>query len=98
MLDNTAFLIRFPEFASNPEMVTAKLAEAVEELNPSVYGDASETGGTYDLAQGYLAAHMLAISPLGKNARMLDDGDGSTPYGRRYREIRKQLAPRGFVT
>jgi len=87
---------RFPEFYSNPELSQAKLDEAAFSLNPSVYG--ADTTDTYQLAQGYLAAHLLAISPLGKNARLTDDGDGDTPYGRRYRQIRHQLAPRGIVT
>lgn len=95
MLTQSDFLIRFPEFApaASSGLVQSKLDEALGALNPEVYQHQLE------FAQGYLAAHLLAISPLGKNARLEDDpSNGDTPYGRRYRQIRKQLAPRGFVT
>tara|TARA_R100001198_G_C5122651_1_gene144658 strand:- start:99 stop:386 length:288 start_codon:yes stop_codon:yes gene_type:complete len=95
MLTQAEFLIRFPEFtpAAPSGLVQSKLDEALGALNPSVYGHQLDT------AHGYLAAHLLAINPLGKNARLEDDpANGDTPYGRRYKQIRKELAPRGFVT
>ena len=93
MLSRADFLVRFPEFYPKEDLVESKLEEALLQLNPEVYGD------SMDLAQGYLAAHLLSINPLSKNARKLDQGtDYSTPYGRSFYDIRRQLSPRGFVT
>ena len=94
MVTVSEFLIRFPEFApaETGGLIQAKLDEAVLSLCASSYGD------SFDLAHGYLAAHLLAISPFGRTNRMVDDEGNPTSYLLRYREIRAEVVPRSFVT
>jgi hypothetical protein len=71
------FLIAYPEFdvigAETPELVDAKLAEA--ELFVS-----DTWGGKRDQIVGLLAAHLLAVSPSGRNAK-LSSSMGKSTYG-----------------
>lgn len=88
------FLVRFPEFtpASSSGLVQAKIDEAAGGLNTDVYGS------RLDEAHGYLAAHLLAISPFARNSRMTDESENPVSYWNRYAEIRKAVSPRGFTT
>lgn len=83
----TQFRIRFPEFVRiGDEMIKAFLADAALEL------DANVLGNKYDAAQGYLAAHKLALSPAGVNARLSDPKDGTTTYNRHFKAIIRKAA------
>jgi hypothetical protein len=77
-MDLATFRVQYPEFktALDP-FVQAFLDAAAREINPTELGEA------YDNAHGLLAAHKLAISPFGKQARMVNE-DGSTTYEKEY--------------
>lgn len=69
-----AFRIRYPEFRTAVDpFVQSVLDSAATELN------ATEIGAPFDEAHGLLTAHKIAISPLGTNARTLND-KGQTTY------------------
>ena len=59
------FLQRFPEFADTEnKLLEMALGEAQSEMNPQYWGE------LFDVASSYLAAHKLAISPLGEPSRL----------------------------
>lgn len=75
------FIVRHAEFRPAPqETVVACLTAAANELS------AAEIGLPYDEAHGLLAAHKLALSPFGRNARMVRD-DGTTTYGDEFKAV-----------
>jgi hypothetical protein len=72
------FRVQYPEFKSALDpFVQAFLDAAAREINPTELGEA------YDNAHGLLTAHKLAISPFGKQARMVNE-DGRTTYENEY--------------
>jgi hypothetical protein len=84
-----AFKLTFPEFnldgdadatipAIQDALITAKLAEAEGQIDRGVF----QTETNADSAVKYLAAHLLACSPSGINARLVKDkkGDPRTLY------------------
>lgn len=80
------FLVRFPEFArADADLVEAKLEEAARRVDASVWG-AKADDGTY-----YLAAHLLAVSPFGMNARLASDR-GSSTYLEEYRRMQRAVS------
>jgi hypothetical protein len=82
----TQFLTQFPEFASTDlAMVQAILTAALLEIDASVWGPKADQG------QAYLAAHKLALSPFGQQARMVAK-DGSTTYEKHYKSLMGQVA------
>jgi hypothetical protein len=86
-MDITAFRLTFPELnTASDTLVTRFLASAARSIDSDLFGD------RYDDAQGYLAAHLLCLSPYGKNARLSSDS-GKTTYGTRYEEIRFEVVP-----
>ena len=68
------FRVLHPEFAKVPDnLVQGELDSALRQLNELVWLDLLNDG------QRYLAAHQLALSPFGTNARMvMKDGQGTT--------------------
>jgi hypothetical protein len=83
-VDLATFRSRFPEFrTAGDAFVTACLNEAASELN------SDELGDSYDGAHGLLAAHKLAVSPFGTNARMVDER-GTTAYEREFSNVCKR--------
>lgn len=84
------FLERFPEFEStgstNPGFVQRKLDEAWRRTPAAAWGDKAQD------AHGYLAAHLLAISPFGRDARMASK-DGTTTYGNERIRMENEEAP-----
>jgi hypothetical protein len=83
------FLARFPEFEPAPKaMVEAALSEARRNVDAEVFGDKT------DDAIRWKAAHLLAISPFGQQARLISK-DGSTTYGKYFWELAKSVTP-GF--
>lgn len=66
-------LERFPEFTDvNEVLVSAKLAEAGRRVSASVTGD------LYQDLVAYLAAHLIATSPQGQQARLASEAGSST--------------------
>lgn len=80
------FITQFPEFRTvDLNLVKAMLDAALLEIDVAVWRAKADQG------QAYLAAHRLAMSPFGQNAR-LSAKDGNTTYYTHYKEIRSQVA------
>lgn len=76
------FRSNYPEMSAISDLLVGTfLARAASSLDIGVYG------GLYDEAHGCLAAHLLVLSPYGKNARLQSE-KGKTTYGNRFDEIR----------
>jgi hypothetical protein len=93
-IDNATFVERFPEFAeidtSYPAQVTARLDAAKHFVSASLWGSRYEDGVFYK------AAHLLAMSPLGENARLESGVD--TTYDVVFRSMLLSLPVRGLVS
>jgi len=80
-----AFLARYPEFNTAPDgMVAAALAEATLAV-----GDVWED--LRDEIIGLEAAHRLAISPFGRDAKM-SSGLGKSTYGEQLEKRKRMMA------
>lgn len=91
-MDTATFRARFPEFrAASDTLVDAVITEATARIASETFGDLTDT------AIGYLAAHLLATSPLGASQRLEDDKTETT-YFKEYRALGRQTAIRSFVT
>lgn len=75
------FRARFPEFANLPD---ATIQDAID--RGAAQADATVFGTLVDEATGYLAAHFLALSPFGQQAR-LTAVDGKTTYMTHYMRL-----------
>ena len=88
-----AFLESFPEFtdvhAEYPTLLDAKLGEAGRRVSASVTGD------LYPDLVGYLAAHLVATSPQGQQARQASD-KGRTTYLDEYERL-SRVVPIGTM-
>lgn len=90
------FIVDFPEFASITQAyIEVKLAEAEAMLDELAFG---ETGNAlYNVAVGYKAAHLLAVSPYGQQLQLTSD-DGSSVYSRVFEtELLPLVARRGMI-
>ena len=77
------FLKRFPEFENTEaKLIEMALAESEEEMSSSYWGALFET------ASYYLAAHKLAISPMGESCRLQTQSE-KTIYQLEYERLRK---------
>lgn len=86
-----SFMAGNPEFSKTPQgLIAAKLAEAVLEVDPVIWGRLTDTGVTY------LTAHKLALSPFGQNARLVAK-DGTTTYQTHYKRLVGIVAIGGIV-
>lgn len=73
-MDTLTFKARFPEFGRLPDpTIQDAINRGVAQTNANVMGTMT------DESIGYLAAHFLALSPYGQQARMVAK-DGSTTY------------------
>lgn len=76
---------RFPEFANtDSDLITAAIANAVDQINEDVWGDKTDQGVTW------LTAHFLATSPFGEPARLSDDMN-NTRYYIIFKSLRSQV-------
>lgn len=67
------FIERFPEFrTAKIETIEAVIADAVLEVDPAVWGTKT------DLGVKYTAAHLLALSPFGRQAKLVSKTGGTT--------------------
>lgn len=86
-----AFVVQFPEFEDvDATLLNAMLAAALLEIDVDVWGAKADQG------QAYLAAHKLALSPFGNNAKMVVNGigaglHGNTTYGTHYDSLVLQV-------
>ena len=88
-VDLDSFLARFPEFEPATEpMIRSAIAEAINNVDASVFKTKTDEGVRWK------AAHLLAISPWGQQARMVSK-DGSTTYGMQFHKLARSVTP-GF--
>ena len=81
------FIVQFEEFQDCPvDFLQAYLDDAETCIDRSVWGDKG------DIGQKYLAAHNIALSPFGQNARLIAKGAKTTTYFSRYETVRNQVA------
>lgn len=86
------FLTQFPEFKGvELDLVQAHLDAAALEIDVDIWGLKADQG------QAYLAAHKMALSPYGQNARLSTD-DGRTTYFTHYKALRLQVTSGFRVT
>ena len=89
-MDLPTFLNQFPEFGDantqSPALVPAMLAAALNELDPTVWGDQVDQG------QAYLAAHLLATSPYGQAAKMFNSKDGTSTYWWNFQRLKRNVS------
>lgn len=87
-MDPAALKVRFPELKSCPvDTLQAVIDAASNELN------SDELGAAYPEAWALLAAHKLAVSPYGRNARMLNDKGESTYYTEFLAVLQRTVVP-----
>ena len=80
-VDFTSFVADFPEFEpAGRQLVESKLADARLRVDAAVWEAKT------DLGVKYLAAHLLALSPFGQQARLVAK-DGSTTYGKHHKQM-----------
>jgi hypothetical protein len=74
-LSSAQFLERFPEFdRASPDLIAARLAEAYRRTPDRIWGDLADDGA------GYLAAHLLALSPFAAELKLVGK-ERTTIYG-----------------
>lgn len=89
-MDLLTFRILAPEFRSaDNEFVQGYLDAAAVMLN------AAEYGAAYDTAHRLLASHMMAVTPFGRNARMLNDKGESTYESEFVKVTSRSITPLG---
>lgn len=90
------FIVDFPEFSEvTKAYLEVKLAEAAVLLDELAFGEADND--LYNVAVGYMAAHLLAVSPFGKQLQLASD-DGSSVYSKVFdRNILPLVARRGML-
>lgn len=81
------FRVRFPEFGKLPDPT---IADAI--LRASNQTAAGVWGNLADEAIGYLAAHMLALSPYGQQARLEVKGVPTTTYMMHWKRLARMKA------
>lgn len=85
-----AFRVRFPELAAASDtFVQAMLDDATLRCSASFWGT------LHALGVGYLAAHMLALSPWGQSAKLIDK-IGQSTYGIAYNQLLRSLPAVGI--
>ena len=88
-VDLDSFLVRFPEFEPATEpMIREALGEASRNVDPDVFKEKT------DDAIKWKAAHLLAITPFGQQARLVAK-DGTTTYGKHFAKLVRSVTP-GF--
>lgn len=82
----SSFRIQFKEFNGvSDELVQSMLDAAILEIDRYIWGAKADQG------QAYLAAHKLATSPFGQNAKMVAK-DGTTTYEKNYIKLVRQVS------
>lgn len=85
-MDLSTFRTEYPEFHTAADvLVTPWLARASLQLDADLCGD------RYDEVHGLLTAHLLALSPHGKNQRLIIKGTPSSIYWSRFENVRIEI-------
>lgn len=81
-----AFITRYPEFeTTDPDLVSAVLAEVGFGLDPTVYGL------RFDAAHGALTAHRLWMSPAGVSLRGDSTQTDTSDYLKAFQQVRREV-------
>ena len=96
MLTAALFYAKFPEFQGVPQgQIEQYLSDAALEMDACVWGS------LFDAGQGYLAAHALALSPFGQNAKAVVktvNGAFTSMYEVNYRRLQREVSSGFRVT
>lgn len=93
-VDYAAFIASFPELASAGQtLIEAKIAEAELRVGGVAYWI---NESTRDLGVLYRAAHLLALSPYGMQAKLVSK-EGKTTYGAHFDDLVTECGPGFFV-
>jgi hypothetical protein len=85
-------VVQFPEFgAVDTTFLQAHLNAAVLEVDANIWGAKVDQGIMY------LAAHKIALSPFGNNAKLVAK-DGTTTYEKHYSRLKLQVSSGFRVT
>lgn len=91
MVSFADFIAQFPEFDGCTEAFVQRfLDDAETRINRAVW-DASSTKPKGDIGQKYLAAHLIALSPFGQQARLASES-GATTYQAHYAALKREVA------
>lgn len=91
MLTLAAFRLRHEEFKTVTDpVVQTYIDDALERTPTNVWG----TGRRQEAAQAWLTAHLIEISPYGRDARL--DDDGKTTYQVERDRMDLEQAPGAF--
>lgn len=86
MVTATNFKLQFPEFSEIPDTyIDTWLADAYLCIDATIWGPKT------DLGAKFLAAHLMANMPAGRNAQ-LSTKDGKSTYGAQYDELVEQVS------
>jgi hypothetical protein len=90
------FILDFPEFDQITQAyIEVKLAEAEAMLDELAFGAVGNA--LYNVAVGYKAAHLLGLSPYGKQLQLVNE-DGTTVYSMAFEQnILPLVARRGML-
>jgi hypothetical protein len=82
----------FAEFSDlDDALIDPKIADAVQRVSSDTWGDLTDHGVKY------LACHLIAISPLGEQAKLFTK-TGETTYLQEYNAVKASLATQCRVT
>lgn len=90
-----SFLARYPEF-SEDRAPTDLVQDALDRAARAVSGE--DWGSQLDDARGEYAAHLLAVSPWGQQARLSDPKSEATTYLRQFKKRQRSVHPAAFVS
>lgn len=76
---------------TDDEEIKAKIRFAQQRINSSLWGD------KYDQGVMYMTAHLLAVAPAGKNAKMKPENMAKTVYWHEYTALKNSVTY-GFRT
>lgn len=95
-VDASTLVARYPEFvaavSAQPDMVDACIAQAVTQIDRTVYGSAKADAATHALA-----AHFIAICPLDGELGRLNQRSDKTIYWLQYEQIKRSLGLAAMV-
>lgn len=91
------FIADFPEFDQiTQDYIEVKLAEAEAMLDALAFGEDADND-LYNIAVGYKAAHLLALSPYGQQLQLTSD-DGQSVYSKAFEQnLLPLVARRGMI-
>ncbi len=94
-LDNATFIARFPEFVEIDTLAPASISQAIDDAK--AYVSQEHWAGRYEDGVLWKAAHLLAMTPFGENARLQRDPTETT-YNVVFKQMLRSLHMRVWVS